>query len=148
MFALWGCSADPAPAAQTWEVGGDQHVCAALHEAGQVTVMLSISKLPNMSGINIVAGSLSFVREGRFEPDVRLAVEGQEVSATAIGVETSRARGLLLRLDPLPLIDRHPDGFRLSLNRADAKLVDIDLANASGAFEALRACAENLPPAG
>jgi len=134
--------ADTPAAAPVWETGGDANVCAALQHQEAATIMLSISRLPNMSGINVVTDSLSFAREGRFEPDVRVSVEGRDVPATVIGVSVAGAPGLLFRLDPLPLIERYPDGFRFRITRTGTQLADLALRGASRAFRELRACAD------
>lgn len=143
------CSpADTPDAGPAWEVHGDSNVCAALQHRDEGTVMLSISKLRNMSGINVVADSVAFAAEGRFEPDVRLSVEGRDVPVTAIGVHADGVPGLFLRFDPLPLVARHPDGFRFGIGRGAQRLVDMDLRGASATFRELRTCAEGLAATG
>lgn len=148
---LAACSAAgaPEPSPSPWETDRYRDICAALWSDGREQAMIGVSNVPNMAGITLVGDSTAFAREGRFEPDLRLAVNGTQVPVTAIGVASGRHRGVMLRFDPSPLLRRYPDGFTLVLSRGEAPLSRLKLEGASAAFAEVAKCAATLPkPAG
>jgi hypothetical protein len=137
----------PASAQSQWEVQRYREVCAALWRGERTDVLVGVSNVRNVAGINVVSDGTAFAEEGRFESDVRLAVNGTDIPVTAVGIASGEFRGLLLRFDPLPLIRRHPDGFRLVLSRGAAPIESLELKGASTAFSEVMKCAETLPRA-
>lgn len=147
---LAACSPAGAPAFPKgrWEKADRyRDVCAALWRGETADVAVSVSNVPNVAGISVVSEGTKFARHGRFEPDVRMAVNGTDIEVTTLGIVSEGHRGLLLRFDPLPLLVRHPDGFRLVLSRGAAPIGAFDLQGASVPFAEIRRCAQTLPGA-
>lgn len=135
-----GCSPAAPERAAGWQVVRDGPLCMALHQGRARWIAIDLTRLPDGSGIRILAPPLGGVAAGPL-PGYTLSAAGAPVRARNFGGHTRGAlRGIKFIFNPRPLLRRHPQGFRLAVQRDGAEIYAIDLAGGAGAFPALLAC--------
>jgi len=124
-------------------------ICSAVRNNGREPVIISLSNINGMSGIDVFSTALAFAERHRDYPDVTIRVNGgPPIAARARGVVAPSAvgAGIYFAFDPRPLLAAHPDGFTIEVLRDGRVILATALHAARAPFTELAACATRLPP--
>ena len=147
--AVLACSpaAEAPPKNPPWQLDFYRGTCAAARIGRELSVAVSITPEPNLSGINLAwerEPALGAIEQAKFYPEMILKADGRPIRATALGVRPGEHPALFFRFDPRPLLRDHPDGFLLTLDYNGLEILNTDLADAAPAFRRLQDCAAKL----
>jgi hypothetical protein len=144
ILAASACSAAPATFSE-WtngSIGGIR--CDALAVEPGLTLSVSLSPEPGLSGVAVIAPPLTGYELEQPAPSARLLIDGEPIEAPAIGTLAQGSPGLFFRFDPRTLIRRQRDGFGLAVEQDGRTLFEAEARETAAAFDELIRCYRSL----